>query len=104
MIMKDSLLIILVLLVGGILFAVGAKYGTGSLYVILPLVIAFGIGYWIFARDPEGERNISIAASITAALAIAAFTIVFVGSCVGGCTKGGGDTKQQRIEMGVSPY
>ena len=102
--MKETWLIFLIMLAGGILFTVGFVFGISSMYYVIPLIIVLGIVYWYLEKTPEGKRNWSIATGVCTMLAIVAFIIVFVGSCVRGCSTGGNDTTQQRIEMGISPY
>ena len=92
------------LLIGGIAIVFSAFFGTACLYVLIPLSVACGIYFWYTSKDFDGERNLSNAIYVTIGLVIASFILAFVGSCINGCTRGGGDTQQQRIEMGLIPY
>ena len=92
------------MLIGAILFVVGVIFGFSSMYVIIPVIICAAIAIWYFSKNPEGKRNPNILWQISVIATIFAFIAVGFGSCVGGCTRGGGDTTQQRIEMGVPLY
>ena len=95
---------LLYLLIGGIAIVCSAIFGTACLYVFIPLSIACGFYFWYTSKDFDGERNMSNAIYVTIGLVIASFILAFVGSCINGCVRGGGDTQQQRIEMGLTPY
>ncbi len=102
--MEDLWFKLLFMLVGGIALVCSIVFGYDCLYVFIPLAIACGIYFWYTSRDYEGKRNLGNAIYTTIGIAVALFILTFVGSCIGGCTKGGGDTTQQRIEMGVPLY
>ena len=59
--MKETWLIFLIMLAGGILFTVGFIFGISSMYYVIPLIIVLGIVYWYLEKTPEGKRNWSIA-------------------------------------------
>lgn len=94
----------LIFLIGAILFLLGAIFGFDSLYVIVPFIISISMLIWYFAKGPDGKRNPNIIWQFSVIATIFAFIAVGFGSCVSGCTRGGGDTTQQRIEMGIPLY
>lgn len=102
-------LLIMAALVALVLFTpvIGAEYGIGSIvwYIPVSIVVAFIVWLVFERRKDETKKDLlKIISSFSAFFLIVAFTLLFVGSCVGGCTKGGGDTTQQRIEMGIPLY
>ena len=102
--MEDSWYTYRFILVGGILFVLGAVFGTSCLYVIIPLALAISVLYWFIIRKRDNECSKSVASGLFAILAVTAFVMVFLGSCLGGCVTGKSDARQQRIEMGMTPY
>lgn len=90
--------------IGAIFFVIGFIFGFSSLYVVVPVIVCVSIAIWYFAKDNRGKRNPNVIWQLSVIATIFAFVAVGFGSCVSGCTRGGGDTTQQRIEMGVSPY
>lgn len=102
--MKDSFFTLVLTFIGGIALLCCVMFGYACLYVFIPLSVIGGVLFWHTSRDYEGKRDWSNAINITIGLLIISFVLTFVGSCIGGCTKGGGDTTQQRIEMGVPLY
>lgn len=86
-------------------FFVGFGTGLSSFKYYAILAVIFGIVSYLFIReDKTGERHLFSSFSISVMLCIIFFILLFLGNCVGSCTSGGGDTRQQRIEMGLPPY
>ena len=86
-------------------FFVGYGVGLSSFKYYIILAIIFGTVAYIFTKDEETSgHHLFNSFSISAMLCIIFFVLLFLGNCLGSCTKGGGDTRQQRIEMGLSPY
>lgn len=94
----------LVMLIGAILFVIGAVFGFGSMYVVVPVILCVSIVIWYFSKDKDGKRNPNVIWQLSVISIIFAFVAVGFGSCVSGCTNGGGNTTQQRIEMGIPLY
>ncbi len=86
-------------------FFVGFGTGLSSFKYYIVVAVIFGVVAYFFTKDKK-ENGIHLfnSFSISIMLSIIFFVLLFLGSCVGSCTKGGGDTRQQRIEMGLSPY
>lgn len=86
-------------------FFVGFGTGLSSFKYYIVVAVIFGVVSYFFTKDKK-ENGIHLfnSFSISIMLSIIFFVLLFLGSCVGSCTKGGGDTRQQRIEMGLSPY
>lgn len=86
-------------------FFVGFGTGLSSFKYYVMLSVIFGIVAYIFIKEENtGERQWFRSFSISAMLCIIFFVLLSLGNCIGSCTKGGGDTRQQRIEMGLPPY
>ena len=68
--MKDSWYTYLFMLVGGILFVLGAVFGTSCLYVIIPLALAISVLYWFIIRKRDNECSKSVASGLFAILAV----------------------------------
>ena len=101
------LAILLLIVLGLSTPIVGAENGIGSIvwYIPISVVVAFIVWYVFEKRKDETMKDLlKIIPSFSAFFLIIAFVLLFIGSCVGGCTRGGGDTTQQRIEMGIPLY
>ncbi|MBQ9637282.1 MAG: hypothetical protein IJV36_05235 [Prevotella sp.] len=103
----EKLFTTIFVLIAGSLFVIGAIFGSKSLYVILPIVFVCVTGMFLYARKKKENsltKDILQFVNILIVVSIFIFISVGLGNCVGSCTKGGGDTRQQRIEMGLPPY
>ena len=91
------------LIVSAFLVGYGAGLSAFKYYVLVAAII--GIVAYLNVKDVETEkRRISNFFNAVIMLCIIFFVLLFVGSCLRSCTSGGGNTRQQRIEMGLSPY
>ena len=102
--MEDSCATSIIMLICGIIFIVGVIFGMSSMYVFVPLAFIAGFVGWYYIKDPKGKRKLSNMLLTTTAIIIVTFIIVGFGSCIRSCTKGGGDLRQQRIEMTGHAY
>ncbi len=104
--MNDNFFPTIFTIVGCAFIIVGMSFGMGSLKIIIPVVIRILVA--VFAYQAKRHRLEPNDAKIAVSLAVMASLIIFVlvalGNCIGGCTKGSGDIRQQRIEMGLPPY
>lgn len=104
--MNDNIYKFVATLIGGAFLAIGMVWGMSSLKIIIPVVLLIIAG--TFAYQAKKHKLESQGATNAFYLAVMAIIVIFIlvglGNCIGGCTKGGGDTRQQRIEMGLPPY
>lgn len=86
-------------------FFVGFGIGLSSFkyYIIIAAIVGI-VAYFFFKEDKTGKRRLLNFFSISVMLSIIFFILLSLGNCVGSCTKGGGDLRQQRIEMGLPLY
>ena len=104
--MEDKLYSFIVTLVGGAFLVIGAIFGMSSLKFIIPAIIMIVVAVVIYQKTKGRleRQDYSNAIYVIIGASIIIFILVGLGNCIGSCTKGGGDTRQQRIEMGLPPY
>lgn len=88
-------------------FIFGAACGMSCIYYYIPIAVAVSMALIYldgsFSKDSMNEK-VKWTARYTVLIVVVLFVIVSMGSCVGSCTSGGGDLRQQRIELGLPPY
>ena len=104
--MNDKLYTFIATLIGGVFLVIGMIFGMSSLKFIIPAIIAIVAGVVIYQKKKGRleRHDFSDAFYLIIGASIIIFILVGLGNCIGSCTKGGGDLRQQRIEMGLSPY
>lgn len=104
--MEDKFFTTVVVLIGGFFMILGMIFGMKILYYLIPIVFIIAIGALLYANKKKtlDKGWITDLFNFVIMASLIIFILVGLGNCIRSCTSGGGDLRQQRIEMGLPPY